>query len=94
MKTFITFALKLLVTLGIFVLIFLEFGGGWVPVDTAALRAPGAFEAANPAYPGLVGRLRAKLTGDVAAARPRAGIDRPGVRRRRGAGRVRPHRRG
>ena len=63
MKTFITFALKLLVTLGIFVLIFLEFGGGWVPVDTAALRAPGAFEAANPAYPGLVGRLRAKLTG-------------------------------
>jgi hypothetical protein len=63
MKTLLTFALKLLVTLGIFVLIFLEFGGGWVPVDTAALRSPGAFEAANPAYPGLVNRLRARLTG-------------------------------
>jgi hypothetical protein len=63
MKTFLNFTLKLLVTLGIFVLIFLEFGGGWVPVDTATLRESGAFEVANPAYPGLVGRLRAKLTG-------------------------------
>jgi uncharacterized membrane protein YbhN (UPF0104 family) len=63
MKTVVTFALKLLVTLGIFVLIFLEFGGGYAPVDTAALRSPGAFEVANPAYPGIVGRLRARLTG-------------------------------
>ncbi len=63
MKTALSFALKLLVTLGIFVLIFLEFGGGWAPVDTGALRSPGAFETANPAYPGLVGRLRARLAG-------------------------------
>ena len=63
MKTAVTFALKLAVTLGIFVLIFVEFGGGFVPVDTGALRAPGAFEVANPAYPGIVGRLRARFTG-------------------------------
>ena len=36
MKTAFTFALKLAVTLGIFVLIFLEFGGGFVPVDTGS----------------------------------------------------------
>src|SRR5262249_61185181 len=62
MKTFLSFVVKLAVTLGIFVLIFLEFGGGFVPVNTAALRGPDAFEVANPAYPGIVGRLRARLT--------------------------------
>ena len=55
--------LKLLVTLAIFAAIFVEFGGGWAPVTTAALRGLGAFEASNPAYPGLVGRLRARLVG-------------------------------
>ena len=63
MKTALGFLLKLGVTLAVFVLIFLEFGGGWAPVDTASLRAPGAFEVANPAYPGIVGRLRARITG-------------------------------
>jgi uncharacterized membrane protein YbhN (UPF0104 family) len=63
MKTFLSFVVKLAVTLGIFVLIFLEFGGGFVEVDTAALRGPDAFEVANPAYPGIVGRLRARLGG-------------------------------
>src|SRR5262249_50199486 len=63
MKTAVSFVLKLVVTLGIFVLIFLEFGGGYTPVDTAALRSPGAFEVANPAYPGIVGRLQARLRG-------------------------------
>src|SRR5215510_1838956 len=63
MNTALTFALKLAVTLGIFVLIFVEFGGGFAPVDTASLRSPGAFEVANPAYPGIVGRLRARATG-------------------------------
>src|SRR4029453_13611881 len=63
MKTIVGFALKLLVTLGIFVLIFVEFGGGYAPVDTAALRSPGAFEVANPAYPGIVGRGRARISG-------------------------------
>src|SRR5262249_8842059 len=63
MKTFLSFPRKLAVTPGIFVLIFLELGGGFVEVDTAALRAPDAFEVANPAYPGIVGRLRARLGG-------------------------------
>ena len=68
MKTALTFTLKLAVTLGIFVLIFIEFGGGFVPVDTGTLRAPGAFEVANPAYPGIVGRLRARFTGAAMAS--------------------------
>src|SRR6185369_7248635 len=32
-------------------------------VTTASLREPGAFEASNPAYPGIVGRLRARVRG-------------------------------
>src|SRR5262249_6938050 len=63
MKTFLSFLLKLGVTLAIFVLIFLEFGGGFVEVDTAALDGPEGFEVANPAYPGTAGRLRARLSG-------------------------------
>lgn len=63
MRTALKFLLKLGATLGIFVLLFIEFGGGYVPVNVGALEQPGAFEAANPAYPGLVGRLRARLTG-------------------------------
>jgi hypothetical protein len=63
MKTSLAFLLKLAVTVAVFVLIFLEFGGGFVEVDTAALRGPEAFEVANPAYPGIVGRLRASLGG-------------------------------
>src|SRR5581483_3861529 len=51
------------VTLGIFAAIFLEFGGGYVPVATARLGDPGAFAASNPAYPGILGRLRARLAG-------------------------------
>src|SRR5881296_3486900 len=46
------------VTLAIFVGIFLEFGGGYRAVRTARLGEPGAFAAANPAFPGLLGRLR------------------------------------
>src|SRR5262249_20799068 len=63
MKTFLSFLLKLRVTLGIFVLIFPELSGGFVPVNTAPLRAPDACEAATPAYPGIGGRLRARLAG-------------------------------
>ena len=51
------------VTLAIFVGIFLEFGGGYGAVRTARLREPGAFEAANPAFPSLLGRLRGRLRG-------------------------------
>jgi glycosyltransferase 2 family protein len=63
MKAAFSFLLKFGVTVGIFVAIFLEFGGGYQPVRTTALREPGAFEAANPAFPGIVGRLRARLAG-------------------------------
>jgi hypothetical protein len=65
MKGFLSFLTKLAVTLGIFVAIFLEFGGGFVPVDPATLRQPDAFAVANPDYPGLVGRLKAKWSGAV-----------------------------
>src|SRR5262245_20346125 len=63
MKRVIGLLLKFGVTLGIFVGIFLEFGGGYRAVSTASLYAPGAFEASNPAYPGIVGRVRARLRG-------------------------------
>src|SRR5438034_785205 len=51
------------VTLAIFVGIFLEFGGGYRAVRTAHLGEPGAFAAANPAFPSLLGRLRGRLRG-------------------------------
>ncbi len=63
MKRVLGLLLKLVVTVGIFIGIFLEFGGGYAPVDTASLSAPDAFGVSNPAYPGIVGRLRAKLAG-------------------------------
>ncbi len=63
MKSALALLLKLGVTLGIFVAIFLEFGGGYAPVSTATLSQPGTFEASNPAYPGIVGRLQARLRG-------------------------------
>ncbi len=63
MKKVISHLLKFGVTLAVFVGIFLEFGGGYTPVDTASLSTPGAFEVSNPAYPGLVGRMQAKLRG-------------------------------
>jgi uncharacterized membrane protein YbhN (UPF0104 family) len=76
MKGFVGFLLKFGVTVAIFVGIFLEFGGGYVPVaadelperpvlspEHAAVAPRTPFETANPAYPGIVGRLRAKLRG-------------------------------
>jgi uncharacterized membrane protein YbhN (UPF0104 family) len=63
MKSALALLLKLGVTLAIFAAIFLEFGGGYRAVDTARLREPGAFETSNPAFPGIVGRLRARLRG-------------------------------
>ena len=56
---------KLAVTLGIFAAIFVEIGGGYWPVTVASLSEPGTFEAANLQYPGIVGRIRARLTGAV-----------------------------
>lgn len=63
MKRALSLLLKLGVTVGIFVAIFIEFGGAYAPVSKASLALPGVFEVANPAYPGLVGRLRARLAG-------------------------------
>src|SRR5947199_10069997 len=63
MKQTLALLLKFAVTLGIFVAIFIEYGGGYVPVRTADLAVPGTFEATNPDFPGLVGRLRARLHG-------------------------------
>lgn len=63
MKNLVSFVLKLGVTVAIFVAIFLEFGGGFEAVPTASLQTPGTFQVSNPAYPGIVGRLQAKLRG-------------------------------
>jgi uncharacterized membrane protein YbhN (UPF0104 family) len=79
MKSLASFLLKFGVTVAIFVGIFLEFGGGYVPVAADAVRwrysapsegpilggaiPPTAFETANPSYPGIVGRIRAKIRG-------------------------------
>src|SRR5438132_10815232 len=63
MKQTLALLLKFAVTLGIFAAIFIEFGGGYAPVRTAELAAPGAFETTNPDFPGLVGRVRAGLHG-------------------------------
>ena len=63
MKALLSFLLKFGVTVAIFVGIFLEFGGGWVPVDASSLRQPGAFEVSNRAAPGIVGQLQARLRG-------------------------------
>jgi uncharacterized membrane protein YbhN (UPF0104 family) len=52
---------KLLVTVGIFVGIFAEFGGGRVEVDRAALLDGSALYRPNPAMPGVVGKVQAKL---------------------------------
>jgi len=63
MKGTLALLAKFGVTLGIFAGIFLEFGGGYHAARTARLGEPGAFEAANPAFPGALGRLRARLGG-------------------------------
>src|SRR5213594_3905708 len=63
MKQTLALLLKFAVTLGIFAAIFIEYGGGYAPVRTADLAVPGTFEATNPDFPGLVGRLRARLHG-------------------------------
>lgn len=63
MKKALSLLIKLAVTLGIFVGIFLEFGGGYAPVKTSALALPGAIEVSNPAYPGIAARTKAKFSG-------------------------------
>jgi uncharacterized membrane protein YbhN (UPF0104 family) len=62
-KGWIREGLKLLATVIVLVLMFLEVGGGWQRVDAAALCDASALATANPDYPGLIGRLRAKVSG-------------------------------
>jgi uncharacterized membrane protein YbhN (UPF0104 family) len=61
-KTLITL-LKTLLTIGIFVSLFWEFGGGTVAVSRPGVADGSIFYQANPAMPGIVGRVKARLTG-------------------------------
>src|SRR5262245_58002211 len=61
-KTIVT-VVKTLITIGIFVSLFVEFGGGPVAVSRSGLVDGSIFYRSNPARPGLVGRLKARLTG-------------------------------
>src|SRR5262249_2586440 len=61
-KVLIT-VVKTLVTIGIFVSLFVEFGGGPVAVSRSGFADGTIFYGANPARPGFVGRLKARLTG-------------------------------
>jgi uncharacterized membrane protein YbhN (UPF0104 family) len=61
-KALIT-VVKTLITIGIFVSLFVEFGGGVVAVPRAGFAEGGIFYRDNPARPGFLGRLKARLTG-------------------------------
>jgi uncharacterized membrane protein YbhN (UPF0104 family) len=63
MKKALITVVKTLLTIGIFVSLFVEFGGGKVPVSRAAFADGSIFYTTNPAMPGLVGRVKARLTG-------------------------------
>jgi uncharacterized membrane protein YbhN (UPF0104 family) len=54
---------KTLITIGIFVSLFVEFGAGTVPVSRAGFVDGTIFYRANPEMPGLMGRLRTRVTG-------------------------------
>lgn len=54
---------KAAVTIGIFVAIFAEFGGGPVAVDRAALQDGSVWMKPNPEMPGIVGKVKAKIAG-------------------------------
>jgi uncharacterized membrane protein YbhN (UPF0104 family) len=56
-------AVKTLVTVGIFVSLFVEFGGGRVAVSRTGFAEGSIFYRANPATPGFVGKMKARLTG-------------------------------
>jgi hypothetical protein len=56
-------AFKLSVTIGIFTLLFAEFGGGTVEVSRQGIVDGSIFYKPNPAMPGMFGKARAKLTG-------------------------------
>jgi len=76
MKKAIITVLKTLLTIGIFVSLFWEFGAGTAAVSRTGFADGTIFYRANPALPGFVGRMKAKLTG---AALPAAQIPVPGA---------------
>jgi hypothetical protein len=61
-KTLIT-VLKTLLTIGIFVSLFWEFGAGTVAVSRTGVAEGTIFYQANPAMPGFVGRMKARVLG-------------------------------
>jgi uncharacterized membrane protein YbhN (UPF0104 family) len=63
LKKVLVTVVKTLITVGIFVSLFAEFGGGKVPVSRQGFADGVIFYRANPATPGFVGRLRARLSG-------------------------------
>jgi uncharacterized membrane protein YbhN (UPF0104 family) len=63
MKKLLITVLKTALTIGIFVSLFVEFGGGTVPVSRAEFAEGTIFYRANPAVPGFVGRLKARASG-------------------------------
>ncbi len=65
LKKLLISIVKTLVTVGIFVSLFVEFGGGTVAVSRSGFADGSIFYRANPAMPGLVGRWTARLTGAV-----------------------------
>jgi uncharacterized membrane protein YbhN (UPF0104 family) len=63
MKKVLITVFKTLLTIGIFVSLFAEFGGGTVAVSRTGFTDGTIFYRANPAMPGLVGRMKARLRG-------------------------------
>jgi uncharacterized membrane protein YbhN (UPF0104 family) len=63
LKKALVVTLKTLVTVGIFVSLFVEFGGGTVGVSRGGFVEGSIFYRANPAMPGIVGRIKARLAG-------------------------------
>jgi hypothetical protein len=63
MKKALVTVLKTLLTVGIFVSLFWEFGGGTVAVSRAGVADGTIFYQANPAMPGFVGRMKTRFTG-------------------------------
>jgi hypothetical protein len=63
LKKMLITVVKTLVTVGIFVSLFVEFGGGTVAVSRTGLADGSILYRANPATPGFVGKMKARLTG-------------------------------
>ena len=63
LKKAIIAVLKTLITVGIFVSLFVEFGGGKVAVSRSGFADGSIFYHSNPATPGFLGRLKARFTG-------------------------------